>query len=170
MTEPLTGTRNVLIGVAVVLVAAFLAMPAWRGVPQAAFASEAVEATAFEASLDAMVARSRVGETDDGLPIVRPPPGDVYIAAERWHFRPALELQAGQSYRLHVASLDILHGMAIDGHEALLVPGRAALLTVTPGGPGPLSLVCSEYCGLEHNKMRSSITILNNPDTDVRKE
>ena len=152
--------RLAVIGVGAVLVAAFVTMPAWRGVPQAAFESEAMDATAFEAGYDAMVARYRVGETEDGLPVVRPPPGDVYIAAERWRFRPVLELQAGQSYRLHVASQDILHGVVIAGHEALLVPGRAALLTLTPVGPGPISLVCSEYCGLEHNKMRSLMTVV----------
>jgi len=152
--------RLPVIGVGALLVLAFLAMPAWRGVPQATFESEAIGTAAFNASLDAMVARFRVGETEDGLPIVRPPPGDVYLAAERWHFRPVLELEAGQSYRLHVASEDILHGMVLDCHEALLVPGRAVLLTLTPAGPGSMSLVCSEYCGLEHNKMRSAITVL----------
>ncbi len=152
--------RILAVAVGVLLVLAFVAMPAWRGVLQAAFESEAVDDAAFEASLEAMVARYRVGEAADGVPIVRPPPGDVYIAAGRWRFRPDLELQAGQTYRLHVTSQDILHGMVIEGHEALLVPGRAALLTVTPTGPGPISLVCSEYCGLEHNKMRSLITIV----------
>ena len=160
MTDRCLWERMLVGGTAVLLVAAFVAMPAWRGMPQAAFESETVDATRFNASYDAMVAHYKVGETDDGLPIVRPPPGDVYIAAERWRFRPLLELQAGQSYRLHVASQDILHGLVVDGHEALLVPGQAALLTITPTEPGTMSMVCSEYCGLEHNKMRSLITVL----------
>jgi cytochrome c oxidase subunit 2 len=154
--------KAALIGVGALLAVTFLAMPAWRGVPQAAFESEAVDADAFEASIDAMVARYGVGE-EDGVPVVRPPAGDVYLAAERWRFRPLLELRAGQSYRIHVASRDILHGVVIDGHEALLVPGQAAVLRVTPAEPGRMSVVCSEYCGQEHNKMRVWMTILGNP-------
>ncbi len=162
MTEYTLKETGVLIGVAAVLVALFLAMPAWRGVPQAAFESEALEGPAFEAKIDAMVAQYGTGE-DEGVPVVRPPPGDIYLAAQRWRFWPILELQAGATYRFHVASRDIIHGVVIGGHEALLVPGRAAVLSVTPTEPGRIALVCSEYCGLEHNKMRTWMTVLGTP-------
>jgi cytochrome c oxidase subunit 2 len=159
MTEFCLKERGVLVGVAAVLVALFVAMPAWRGVPQAAFDSEAVGEAEFEAKLEAMVAHYGVG-LEEGVPVVRPPPGDIYLSAERWRFWPILELQAGASYRVHAASRDILHGVVIGGHEALLVPGRAALLPITPAEPGRITLVCSEYCGLEHNKMRTWMTVL----------
>ena len=157
----LTG-KGALIGIGALLLVVFLAMPAWRGVPQAAFESEPVDDTVFVAALEAMVARYGVGE-EEGVPVVRPPPGDIYLAAERWRFRPNLELRVGETYRIHVASRDILHGVVIGGHEALLVPGRAAVLEVRPTEPGRISLVCSEYCGLEHNKMRTWMTVLGTP-------
>jgi cytochrome c oxidase subunit 2 len=151
-----------LIALAAVMALAFVAMPAWRGMPGAVVDSYAIDEAAFEAKLDAMVERWRVGE-DEGVPIVRPPPGDIYLAAERWRFRPLLELQAGGSYRIHVASRDILHGVVIGGREALLAPGQAAVLTVTPAEPGKITVVCSEYCGLEHNKMRNWVVVVAKP-------
>ncbi len=162
MTERTATGKGALIGVGAVLIALFLAMPAWRGLPQAAFESEAVDDPAFEAEVDAMVARYGVGE-EEGVPVVRPPPGDIYLTAQRWRFWPNLELQAGAAYRIHVASRDIIHGVVIGGHEALLVPGRAAVLSVTPAEPGRITLVCSEYCGIEHNKMRTWMTVLGTP-------
>jgi cytochrome c oxidase subunit 2 len=161
-TESRPGERRLLVALAVVLGLAFVAMPAWRGASRGAGESAAVNPAAFEAQVDAMVARYRVGD-EDGLPVVRPPPGDVYLVAERWHFRPLLELEAGQSYRLHVASEDILHGVVSAGQEALLAPGRAVVLTVTPTEPGKMAVVCSEYCGLEHNKMRNWVTVIAKP-------
>ncbi|MEI6986423.1 MAG: quinol oxidase [Rhodospirillaceae bacterium] len=155
--------RRVEAALALVLALLFAAMPAWRGGNRSgAIETYAISNEMFRAKLDAMIAGSRIGN-EDGVPIVRPPPGDVYLAAERWRFYPALELQAGQSYRIHVASLDILHAVVINGHEALLVPGLAAVLELTPPLPGKLTVVCSEYCGLEHNKMRHWITVLDRP-------
>jgi cytochrome c oxidase subunit 2 len=149
-------------GVGAVLALLFLAMPAWRGLERATVESEAMAPDDFAAKVDAMIAGHRVGE-DDGIPVVRPPPGDVYLVAERWRFTPLLELQAGRSYRVHVASRDTLHGVVLGGRETLLVPGRAAILPLTPAAPGRVTVVCSEYCGLEHNKMRNWITVLDGP-------
>lgn len=136
----------------------FAAMPAWRGLERARFETHPVAAADFEAKVAAGIARDRVGE-EDGVPVIRPPPGDVWVAAARWRFEPHLELTAGRSYRLHLASRDILHGAVIAGKEALLVPGTEAVLEVTPAEAGKITLVCSEYCGLEHNKMRQWVTV-----------
>ncbi len=155
--------RRLLVGVGAILVVLFLAQPAWRGLSRAkAVQTYAIAAAAFDAKLEAQNARYRVGD-EDGVPVVRPPPGDVYVAAGRWRFLPVLELQAGQAYRFHVASEDILHGVVIGGVEALLVPGQAAIMPVKTGEAGKFSMVCSEYCGLEHNKMRHWVTVIAAP-------
>ncbi len=157
------GERKLLIGVGALLVLLFLAQPAWRGLARAGeIETYAIAAPEFDAKLEAQIARYKVGD-DEGVPVVRPPPGDVYVSAGRWRFRPVLELQPGQSYRLHVASEDILHGVVIGGKEALLAPGRAAIMPVTTGEPGKFTMVCSEYCGLEHNKMRHWVTVIAAP-------
>ena len=43
-----------------------------------------------------------------------PPPGsDVYMYARLWEWWPVLELERGQSYRLHLSSLDWQHGFSL---------------------------------------------------------
>ena len=155
--------KKLLILVGALLALLFAAQPAWRGLARASeIETYAIAADAFQAKLDAQNTRYKVGD-DEGVPVVRPPPGDIYVAAGRWRFLPILELQAGQNYRFHVASEDILHGVVIGGKEALLVPGQAAIMPVTTTEPGRFSMVCSEYCGLEHNKMRHWVTVIASP-------
>ncbi len=163
MCEHSPGERKLLLGVGALLALLFLAQPAWRGLARATeIQTYAIAAAEFEAKLAAQTARYKVGD-EEGVPVVRPPPGDVYVAAGRWRFLPVLELQPHQSYRFHVASEDSLHGVVIGGKEALLVPGRAAIMPVTTAEPGKVSMVCSEYCGLEHNKMRHWVTVIAAP-------
>src|SRR5690242_9552398 len=92
------------------VVVLFAAMPAWRGYSPPPVASYAMTADAFEAKVDAQVKAHATGETlADGIPVIRPPAGDVYVLARRWSFWPVVELEEGKAYRLHVASVDILH-------------------------------------------------------------
>ncbi|CAK0747672.1 Cytochrome c oxidase subunit II [Azospirillaceae bacterium] len=156
------GRRGVGIGLAVVSAVFLAAMPAWRGMPRAKFQEYLIAQPDFDARLNEMIVKHQVGE-EEGVPVVRPPPGDVYLAAERWRFRPIIELQAGKDYRIHVSGYDILHGVVIAGQEALLSPGRAAVLSVTAPQQGRVSVQCSEYCGLEHNKMRNWMNVVETP-------
>ncbi|MGE5547973.1 MAG: quinol oxidase [Solirubrobacterales bacterium] len=140
--------------VSVVLLAA---MPAWRMDDRPPVDAYAESAPAFLARAEAFAARHATGAETDGLPVVAPPPGDVPVVARRYQFWPALELEAGHTYRLHVASIDTVHSVAIDGHELLLIPGEVRVIEVRPSAP--LTLQCGEYCGLGHNKMRGSIRL-----------
>ncbi len=55
----------------------------------------------------------KVGE-ENGIPLVAPPPGsDVYLLAQMWRWYPALELEEGVSYILHLSSLDVNHGFSL---------------------------------------------------------
>ena len=163
MCEQSSCDKKLLYGVGAVLALLFLAQPAWRGLARATeIETYAITETEFAAKLQAQNTRYKVGDAD-GVPVVRPPPGDVYVAAGRWRFLPVLELEAGQSYRFHVASEDILHGVVIGGKEALLTPGRAAIMPVSAGEAGRFAMVCSEYCGLEHNKMRHWVNVIAKP-------
>jgi cytochrome c oxidase subunit 2 len=135
------------------------ALPAWRmsdAPPPDAFAEPAPD---FLARAEDFAARHATGLQVDGLPLVKPPPGDVPVVARRYEFTPALELEAGKTYRLHVASVDTVHSLAVDGRELLLVPGQTRVIELTPSAPGPLALQCGEYCGLSHTRMRGSITV-----------
>ena len=93
-------------------------------------------------------------------PVVRPPPGDVYMRVKRWEFSPALELAPHQTYRLHLLSEDGVHSAAIGEAELLLQPGVVKVVTVVTPAAGRIRIQCGEYCGLGHTKMIGSIEVL----------
>ncbi|MDH4283738.1 MAG: hypothetical protein OEV35_00310 [Gallionellaceae bacterium] len=104
----------------------------------------------------------RQDESDPSLPVVAPPPGsDIYIAASTFQFRPVLELQKGKSYRLHISSLDYVHGISLQPENInfQVYPGYEQVLTVTPNKTGTYGLICNEYCGLGHHIMLGRIYV-----------
>lgn len=123
--------------------------PGWRLVDAPAAYTESPEAFA-----------ARVAAFAAGQSMVRPPPGDVPLLARRFEFHPALELKIGQTYRLHLSSVDGVHALVLGGAEVMLVPGEVRVLEITPDRLGPLEARCNEYCGLGHNKMRGQIVVV----------
>ncbi len=118
--------------------------------------SYAADAVAFTARYDAMVAEHG---REDGA-VVRPPPGDVYMRVKRWDFSPALELEPGRTYRLHLLSEDVVHSAAIGEAEVLLEPGTVKVVTLVAPKAGRVRIQCGEYCGLGHTKMIGSIEVV----------
>lgn len=97
----------------------------------------------------------------DGMTVVRPPPGaEVPVVARRFEFWPALELQAGERYRLHVMALDTVHSVVVQGREFALLPGQVRMVEITAVPDAPPILQCGEYCGLGHNRMRGAVTVV----------
>jgi cytochrome c oxidase subunit 2 len=137
----------------------FVAMPQWRSLARPSEAYP-IAVEAFEAKVAEMVAAHGTGREEDGIPVVHPAAGDIYLVARRWAFAPVIELEVGRTYRLHATSADILHGLAIDGREVLLVPGQASVLELKPTRPGRMLLQCSEFCGAEHNGMRRLVQVV----------
>ena len=84
---------------------------------------------------EAFIEAHQVGEDDFGTPIVRPPVGsDVYLAARLWDWYPILELVEGETYRLHISSLDWQHGFSLQPTNINLQvhPGIELVVTLTP--------------------------------------
>jgi cytochrome c oxidase subunit II len=115
---------------------------------------------AFRARVDALVAAHGTGRMIESVPVVRPPEGDVPVLVRRWEFSPALELQAGKTYRLHLLAEDVVHSAAIGDAEVLLSPGRVRVVTLTAPAAGRVRIQCGEYCGLGHTKMIGSIEVV----------
>lgn len=112
----------------------------------------------FRHRVDVFTKSHQIGVLDY-LPLVQPKPGQVVpILAQPFSFTPNLQLVAGETYHLEVFSADGVHSLAIDGQEVLLHPGQVWRLTVT-AKPG-MRMVCNEYCGLGHAKMRQAITVI----------
>ena len=117
----------------------------------------------FTAKAQAVVDKFTVRtETADKIPVVAPPPGsDVYLVARLWNFWPIIELEKDKSYRLHITSLDYNHGFSLQpaNINIQIVPGYEHVVTVTPNQAGTYSVVCNEYCGINHHTMVSRIYV-----------
>ncbi len=103
----------------------------------------------------------RVG-TERGIPIVRPPAGgDAYLVARAFQWTPILELKKGQTYRIHLSSLDLQHGFSLQPLNLNLqvIPGYSQVVTITPLESGEFQIVCNEYCGLGHHLMTGKIIV-----------
>ena len=99
----------------------------------------------------------------NGVPVVKPPAGaDIYLLGRMWLWYPVLELERGQSYRLHLSSLDLQHGFSLQpiNINVQVHPGYEHVLTVTPNKSGEYTIVCNEFCGLGHHMMMGKIFVV----------
>jgi cytochrome c oxidase subunit II len=105
--------------------------------------------------------RYQVGE-ENGIPVVAPPPGsDVYMVGRRWQWYPILQLQKGQTYRLHLSSSDLQHGFSLQPGNLNLqvVPGYDYVATIVPTNTGVYSVICNEFCEIGHHLMTGKIIV-----------
>ncbi|HRQ22997.1 MAG TPA: hypothetical protein PLF42_06150, partial [Anaerolineales bacterium] len=116
----------------------------------------------FAAKVNAFVEEYKVGE-EDGFPIVAPPPGgDAYLRASQYQWYPILQLEKGQTYRLHISSLDVSHGFSLQPVNINLqvLPGFDYVATIVPTSAGEFTIVCNEYCFLGHHVMVGKIIVV----------
>ena len=117
----------------------------------------------FTKKTQAMVDKYTVRtETADNIPVVAPPAGsDVYLVARLWNFWPILELEKDKTYRLHLTSMDYNHGFSLLPVyiNIQVVPGYEHVVKITPNKSGTYSIVCNEYCGINHHTMVSRLYV-----------
>ena len=135
----------------------FFMMPYWHLYGQQNLANEAYRARPEEyvKKAEEMIAKYKVRE-EQGIPVVHPPPGsDVYLAARIWTWYPSLEFEQGQTYRLHLSSLDLQHGFSLQpmNINIQIHPGYEHVLTVTAEEAREYTIVCNEFCGFGHHTM-----------------
>ena len=144
----------------------FLMMPYWHIVGGQNLSNEAyrINPEVFAAKTEAMTEKYTVREEGDtGLPVVHPPAGsDVYMLSRLWEWWPVLELEKDQTYRLHLSSLDWLHGFSLQPTNINLQvhPGYDMVVTITPDEAGVFSVVCNEFCGEGHHTMVGRIHVV----------
>ena len=110
---------------------------------------------AFAAKAERMAEQYKVRE-ELGIPVVHPPPGsDVYLIGRIWMWWPILELEKGQSYRFHLSAMEYSHGFSLQpvNINIQVVPGFEHVVNVTPNQSGQFSIVCNEFCGINHHTM-----------------
>ena len=138
-------------------------MIAWHFIGQQNLNKEAyrIAPSAYEAKVEQFANLHKVRE-EKGVPVVKPPPGsDVYLLGRLWQWWPILELEKGQSYRLHISSVDWQHGFSLQpvNINIQVHPGYEHVITLTPTGAGKFGIVCNEYCGIGHHTMTGKIYV-----------
>ena len=100
---------------------------------------------------------------ESGIPVAKPEAGvEVYMLSRLWEFWPILELKKGQTYRLHLSSMDWQHGFSLQptNINIQIHPGLEHVVTVTPTESGVFSVVCNEFCGIGHHTMVGRIHVV----------
>ena len=147
----------------------FFMMPYWHIAGEQNLSNEAyrVKPEAFAAKVEAAVDEYTVREEGEtGIPVVRPPAGgDAYMLGRLWEWWPILELVKGQTYRLHLSSMDWQHGFSLlpENINIQIHPNYEMVLTVTPTSAGTFGVVCNEYCGVGHHNMVGRIYVVDKP-------
>ncbi len=162
--KPPAGSERLWVGVALVwCMIMFLAMPYWhfKGKQNATGESYAVTPAEFMERVNRFVETNKVGE-ENGIPIVEPSPGgDAYLVGQMWRWYPILKLKEGQTYRLHISSVDLQHGFSVlpinINFQAL--PGYDHVITLTPTSKGVYQIICNEFCGIGHHFMTGRIIV-----------
>ncbi len=142
----------------------FAMMPLWhfKGGQNPSGDRSRVKPEEFVARTLRFVEEYKVGE-ENGIPIVAPPPGsEVYLLARMWSWYPALRLQEGAKYTIHLSSMDVNHGFSLypANINFQVVPGYDYALVMQPNQPGDYRIVCNEFCGISHHNMLGKIEVV----------
>jgi cytochrome c oxidase subunit 2 len=92
----------------------------------------------------------------------QPPPRVITVVAKRFEFTPSkITLQKGESVTLHLESLDVTHGLYLDGYGIRLKarPGLVDKVTFTADKTGRFTFRCAETCGEFHPYMVGFMTV-----------
>ncbi|GBD11174.1 Cytochrome c oxidase subunit 2 [bacterium HR23] len=162
---PVSRAEMVWIVLAFLLVMVFFSlwMALWHGIGRqnATGAAYKVAPQTYREEVFAFARQWKVGE-ENGIPVVAPPPGShVYLLAQRFSWYPILKLKAGETYHLHMASTDVLHGFSLSPHQwaIQLYPGYEWVMSFTPDKPGTYHIICNDFCGLGHQTMLGKIIV-----------
>jgi cytochrome c oxidase subunit 2 len=165
--EPVARAELIWIGIAFLWgVTMFLMMIWWHLEGRQNLSTEVyrIDPETYVSRVEAFTESFQVGEEGEtGVPLVRPPPGaDVYLLARLWEWWPVVELQKGQSYRLHLSSADWQHGFSLQpvNINIQVHPGIEHVVTITPTTSGVFSVVCNEFCGAGHHQMTGRIRVV----------
>jgi len=104
----------------------------------------------------------RTDATDQQTPVVAPPAGsDIYLVARLWSWWPIYELEHGKTYKLHLSSMDYMHGFSLQPQNINIEvhPKYDHVIKITPNLAGTYSIVCNEYCGINHHTMAGRIYV-----------
>lgn len=80
-------------------------------------------------------------------------------------FSPRVQVPAGSVVEFRVTTLDVNHGFSLytpDGHlmaQTQAMPGYVNRLRVVFDKPGTYTVLCLEFCGMAHHRMRGLVEV-----------
>ncbi len=86
----------------------------------------------------------------------------INITAGQWHFQPgAVRVNRGDTVTINFESLDVVHGLFLDGFEVKTVaePGRPGRLTFVADRDGAFRFRCHVACGNLHPFMIGKLVV-----------
>jgi cytochrome c oxidase subunit 2 len=90
-------------------------------------------------------------------------PREIPVVAKRFTFEPSrVEVTEGERIRLVVTSDDGVHGLEIKKVKVnKKVPRGGEQITIdfVAPAPGEYPIVCSEYCGSDHEEMKGALVV-----------
>lgn len=124
-----------------------------------------VSAEDFDALVEGMVQKYQVGTTgvDNDVPLVQPNPDEpVFLRASMWEWYPALRLEKDKTYKVHLSSMDLLHGFSIQpiNLNLMVIPGYDYIANIKPTRTGDYRILCNEFCGVGHHTMVGKIEVI----------
>ena len=98
------------------------------------------------------------------LPAPSPAPQErtFRIDARQFAFSPSeLKVNVGDTITLQLVSMDVVHGLYVDGYgfSVQADPGQTQTLTFTASKPGSFRVRCSVTCGAMHPFMIGKLTV-----------
>lgn len=143
----------------------FVMMIYWHIYGKQNLSNEAYRTTPemFAAKAEKFVAENTIRtETEGNIPVAKATAdGEAYLTARLWNWYPILELEKGKEYKIHLSSMDYLHGFSLQpvNINIEVIPGYEHVVKMTPTSSGTFAIVCNEYCGIGHHSMLGRIYV-----------
>jgi heme/copper-type cytochrome/quinol oxidase subunit 2 len=96
------------------------------------------------------------------VPAVAPQEKTFRIEARQFAYSPSeLEVNPGDTITIQLVSVDVVHGLYIDGYDLSVEadPGQTATLTFIADKPGSFRFRCNVTCGAMHPFMIGKLTV-----------
>jgi cytochrome c oxidase subunit 2 len=87
----------------------------------------------------------------------------INIQAKRFSFTPnRITLTQGVAVVLEITALDFAHGFNIPDMDIRtdLIPGKAVRVPLKPEKAGTFSFLCDNFCGVGHEQMEGTISVV----------
>lgn len=106
------------------------------------------------------------------LPSDRQKPLELYVTAKQWMWKVqhpdgareinTLHVPAGRPVVMTMSSQDVIHSFYVPVFRVKqdVLPGRYTKMWFEATKPGTYHLLCAEYCGTEHSKMRGKVHVM----------